>query len=154
MILALQMLHANWKNCNCYEKVFIRYLDTNICIFFLRGKMDIDVKIDEVGAENCFISEITVAELLYGVECSDNNDAKNRKVVIDFIKEMQIIPLSTALYVYAEEKAKLRKSGTLIDDLDIFIGATAISNDMILVTDNEKHLQRISKIKIENWVER
>ena len=110
--------------------------------------------IDKVGAENCYISEITVAELLYGVECSDNNDAKNKKVVIDFIKDMQVIPISTALYIFAEEKAKLRKNGIVIDDLDIFIGATAISNNMILVTDNEKHLKRISKIKIENWVER
>jgi len=92
--------------------------------------------------------------LLYGVECSDNNDAKNKKVVIDFIKDMQVIPISTALYIFAEEKAKLRKNGIVIDDLDIFIGATAISNNMILVTDNEKHLKRISKIKIENWVER
>ena len=129
-------------------------LDTNICIFFLRGKMNIDTKIDKVGVENCYISEITVAELLYGVECSDNNDAKNKKVVIDFIKDMQVISVSTALYTFAEEKAKLRKSGVMIDDLDIFIGATAIANDMILVTDNEKHLKRISKIKIENWVER
>ena len=104
--------------------------------------------------ENCYISEITAAELLYGVECSDNNDAKNKKIVIDFIKDMQIIPVSTAIYIFAEEKAKLRKSGIMIDDLDIFIGATAIANDMILITDNEKHLKRISTIKIENWVER
>ena len=42
----------------------------------------------------------------------------------------------------------------MIDDLDIFIGVTAMVNNMILVTDNEKHLNRLSKIKIENWVER
>lgn len=41
-------------------------LDTNICIFLLRGKYYIDEKIDAVGGlENCFISEITVAELKY-----------------------------------------------------------------------------------------
>ena len=38
-------------------------LDTNICIFLLRGKYDVDKKIDSVGLENCAISEITVAEL-------------------------------------------------------------------------------------------
>ena len=41
-------------------------LDTNICIFLLRGKYDVDKKIDSVGFENCAISEITVAELKYG----------------------------------------------------------------------------------------
>jgi len=28
-----------------------------------------------------------------------------------------------------------------------FIGATAIANNMILVTDNEKHLKRLSNIR-------
>ena len=28
-------------------------LDTNICIFYLRGKYDIDQLIDKVGWENC-----------------------------------------------------------------------------------------------------
>ena len=37
-------------------------LDTNICIFLLRGKYYVDKKIDSVGLENCAISEITVAE--------------------------------------------------------------------------------------------
>ena len=40
-------------------------LDTNICIFLLRGKYNVDKKMDEVGLENCYISEITVAELKY-----------------------------------------------------------------------------------------
>jgi tRNA(fMet)-specific endonuclease VapC len=58
------------------------------------------------------------------------------------------------LAVYAKEKHLLRQAGAIIDDLDIFIGATAIANNMIMVTDNEKHLGRLSKIRIENWVER
>jgi len=41
-------------------------LDTNICVFLLRGKLKLDDLIKEFGRENCFISEITVAELRYG----------------------------------------------------------------------------------------
>jgi len=36
--------------------------------------------------------------------------------------------------------------------MDLFIGSTAVANDMVLVTDNEKHLNRLSNIKIENWI--
>jgi len=39
-----------------------------------------------------------------------------------------------------------------VNGMDLFIGATAISNNMILVTDNEKHLKRLQNIKIENWI--
>ena len=56
--------------------------------------------------------------------------------------------------IYAKEKAKLRKSGKLIDDFDILIGATAVANNLILVTENENHLNRLSKINIENWIKR
>lgn len=45
-------------------------LDTNIVAHFLRGAYQLDTKIREVGIENCFISEITIAELEYGVENS------------------------------------------------------------------------------------
>lgn len=47
-------------------------LDTNICVFFLRGKLNLDELIRKKGTENCFISELTVFELKYGAENSEN----------------------------------------------------------------------------------
>ena len=43
-------------------------LDTNICAYFLNGKYHLDVKIAAIGIENCAISEITIAELKYGIK--------------------------------------------------------------------------------------
>ncbi len=37
-------------------------LDSNICIHFLRGNFDIDKKLEAVGLNNCYISEITLVE--------------------------------------------------------------------------------------------
>ncbi|GHT59181.1 twitching motility protein PilT [Bacteroidia bacterium] len=127
-------------------------LDTNICVFFLRGKKSLVKQILEKGLDNCFISEITVGELLYGVECDQYNSKKNREKVEGLVDLLTVIPITNVLQEYAREKAVLRKQGKLIDDIDLLIGATAIVNDMILVTDNEKHLNRLSNIKIENWV--
>lgn len=47
-------------------------LDTNICIYFLKGLYNLDEKIEKVEIENFFVSEITVAELKFGVENSEN----------------------------------------------------------------------------------
>ena len=127
-------------------------LDTNVCVFFLRGKKSIKEQIIYNGVDNCFISEITVAELFYGVECDDYNFIENRKKVNEFIEILTVIPITNVLLEYAQQKAVLRKSGKLIDDMDLFIGATAIANGMVLVTNNEKHLNRLSNIKIENWL--
>lgn len=45
-------------------------LDTSMCIFYLRGKLNLDEIIREKGNENCCISEITIAELRFGAENS------------------------------------------------------------------------------------
>ena len=39
----------------------------------------------------------------------------------------------------------------LIPDFDLLIGSTAVENSMVMVTNNERHLNRITGIKIENW---
>lgn len=127
-------------------------LDTNICIYFLKGQYKLDILLEQAGTKNCFISEVTVAELKYGAENSQQVD-KNRKVVEDFINSFTIIPIFNALDVYAKEKARLRKNGMPLDDFDLLIGATAIANDLILVSRNVSDFKRLEKIHVENWIE-
>ena len=59
-------------------------LESNICIHFFRGKYNIIEKLEEVGIYNCAISEITLAELVYGAEKSDN-PKNNHKIIEMFI---------------------------------------------------------------------
>lgn len=125
-------------------------IDTNICIFYLKGKFDLVTKFEEIGLANCFISEITVAELKFGAENSDN-PVKNRKLVEDFISRFNIVPIYNCLTVYAKEKSRLRKLGTPLDDFDLLIGSTAVSSKMIMISNNLKHLSRIKHIKLEDW---
>ncbi|MBP3193826.1 PIN domain-containing protein [Natronogracilivirgula saccharolytica] len=42
-------------------------LDTNICIYYIKGLHNLKSKFKEVGPDNCYISEITMAELKFGV---------------------------------------------------------------------------------------
>lgn len=126
-------------------------LDTNICVFFLRGKMDLDKTMKEKGRENCYISEVTVLELRFGAENSDDA-VKSHEAVDDFISGLSIIPIYSCVKRYAKEKVRLRKSGKPIhDEFDLLIGVTSVENKLTLVTDNVKHFQNIEDIKIENW---
>lgn len=93
---------------------------------------------------------MTVAELKYGVENSKTVEPM-RKIVETFISKFFIIPIYNSLDIYAKEKAKLRKQGLMIDDFDILIGATAVANEMIMVTNNVSHLSRLDNIIIEDW---
>lgn len=128
-------------------------LDTNICIYFLKGQFNIDKKLKSVGVENCFISEITVAELKFGAENSIQKE-KNRKVIENFIDSIQILPIISCLDTYAKEKARLRKKGLTIDEFDLLIGSSSIENNMVLVTRNVKHFSRLKNCTIENWIDK
>ena len=55
---------------------------------------------------------------------------------------------------YAFRKTQLRASGIMIDEFDLLIAATALSGNYILVTDNIKHFQRITNLRLENWIKR
>ncbi len=47
---------------------------------------------------------------------------------------------------------KLEDKGEIIDPYDLLIASQAISNEMILVTKNEKEFKRIKELKLENWI--
>ena len=125
-------------------------LDTNICIFFIKGLYDLKNKIYKAGPENCFISEITLAELKFGVENSQAKE-KNALALDHFLTGVIILPIFPSLDIYAQEKARLRKAGQTVDDFDLLIGATAIANDLILVTNNVGHLGRMKGVQVEDW---
>ena len=125
-------------------------LDSNICIYFLKGLYELHNKIEQVGIENCFISEITVAELKFGAENS-SNPTRNRETIDKFLSKFTILPIITSLDIYAKEKTRLRKKGKPLDDFDLLIGATAVSNNLTLVTKNISDFDRLDMIKIDDW---
>lgn len=68
---------------------------------------------------------------------------------------IDILPISDVIELFADEKVRLRLAGMPIgDDFDLLIGCTAVYYDMTLVSENIKHFKNIEDIKIENWVKR
>ena len=125
-------------------------IDTNTCIYYIKGKFDLNKKFEKVDPDNCFISEITLAELKFGVENSEKKD-KNLKALDNFLTGVKIVPIFHSLDLYAKEKARLRKAGTPIDDFDLLIGVTSVTHNLIMVTNNTDHFNRIKGIGLEDW---
>jgi len=126
-------------------------LDTNICIYLSKGLFNLSAKIEDVGIDNCFISEITVAELKYGA-ANSNFPEKNMEKVNIIQQIFTTVYIFNSLDIYAHEKARLRKAGNILDDFDLLIGATAISNNLTLVTRNTSDFNRLNGIEIKNWI--
>ena len=125
-------------------------IDTNICIFYIKGKFDLIKKFEKVNPDNCFISEITLAELKFGVENSEKKEI-NQQALDYFLTGVKIVPIFHSLDLYAKEKARLRKSGTPVDDFGLLIGVTSVTHNLIMVTNNTDHFIRIKGIVLEDW---
>ena len=129
-------------------------LDTNICAFWLRDKYDVKYRVNEVGMENCYISEITIAELKYGKEYGKLKGGpkyKDQKLE-EFLDNINVLPIAPIFDLYGVEKARLRVAGTPTSDYDLLIGCTAVAENMVMVTQNVKDFKNIKGIKIENWI--
>ena len=71
---------------------------------------------------------------------------------MNFVKQIGIVELkSSTLDLASQIYADLKNSGDMIEDDDIFIGATALESEAVLITNNEQHLGRIKDLKIEVW---
>ncbi len=98
------------------------------------------------------ISEITVSELFYGVAKSQRKQENNQRLE-EFLLPFTILPYrSPVSKVYAEIRADLESKGQTIGALDMLIAAHAISENLILVTNNTKEFSRVKNLKLENWV--
>ena len=131
-------------------------LDTCICAYILRGKFDINKRVEAVGGMgNCCISEITVAELNFGREYGKIKGGpkyKDQKLE-NFFADIHILPDEPAFELFGREKARLTAAGTRTEDFDLLIGCTAVVNDMILVTQNVKDFKNIDGVRIEIWID-
>ena len=126
-------------------------IDTDIIIFALRGNKTVLAKFEENKNIPISISLITYAELVFGAKRSQNERTNMLKV--NRIRE--IYPVEELnigiMEIFADIKMKMYAQAIRIEDMDLFIAATAIYNDLTLVTNNTKHFKNIPLLKLENW---
>lgn len=127
-------------------------IDTDILSLFFRGQRNVVAHFDAYIAEHGKInfSIITYYEIVSGLKHRDAR--KQLTSFLDFASYNNILPLTKqSITISAEIYADLRTKGTPIDDIDILIAGIAIANDLVLVTHNLGHFDRIERLKVEDW---
>jgi tRNA(fMet)-specific endonuclease VapC len=126
-------------------------LDTDTCVFWLRGLEGVRNRLSVVGPGETGVSVITVAELRYGAACSARPET-NHQAIDDFLDGIPVLGVDLeSTRVFGDVKAGLRKQGMLLDDFDLAIAATALAHSLTLVTGNLEHFGRIPHLSLENW---
>jgi tRNA(fMet)-specific endonuclease VapC len=130
------------------------YLDTNICIYFLKGLFpQLKNKILSFNPGMIIIPSIVKAELLYGAERSKKKE-DNFKNIYQFLLPFHIESFTDGETVlYAQIRNSLEEKGTLIGPNDLLIASIVLSHDGTLITNNTKEFSRIKNLKIEDWTQ-
>ena len=123
-------------------------MDTDWVIDYLHKADRTARRLDELLPDGVGLSVISLAELYDGLARSRNPDADTEALRL-FLEAVEVVPLDdAACRVFGEERARLREEGNLIGDMDILIGATAISNSLTLLTNNRRDFRRIQGLNI------
>jgi tRNA(fMet)-specific endonuclease VapC len=127
----------------------MRYLiDTDWLIDYLKGKSVAGQLLDALAREGIAISLITYGEIMEGIYYG-KNPIQQEQSFRDFLRIAPVLPLTTSsMERFAAIRGALRAQGQLIGDADILIAATALDNDLSLVTQNLNHFQRIPKLTL------
>jgi tRNA(fMet)-specific endonuclease VapC len=128
-------------------------IDTDILIYSLKNDEHVKQKFRENQNIPKSISVITYGELVFGARKSRHIE-KNLAVTYRIAELFPVINIDRSIMdVFGEIKSSLEMRGSIIEDMDILIAATALSHNLVLVTNNVKHFKKIKDLRIENWRE-
>jgi tRNA(fMet)-specific endonuclease VapC len=129
-------------------------LDTDTIVFSLRGQPVVVENLRKHLNDPIKLSVISCMELYYGAYKS-HAVASNVAKVKTLEDELDVIPMgSESAEIFGMLKSKMETAGNRLDDFDLAIAACALTNNLILVTHNIKHFQRIEGLKVTDWTQR
>ena len=128
-------------------------LDTNMCIYLLKRKpLDTLVaRFRSHGAREISVSAITLAELRVGAARSAD-PAHNNSVIDSLLYPLAILDFDQAAAAsHGMVKAVMVARGVVIGPLDWLIASHALSQHLVLITNNANEFNRVPGLSLEDW---
>jgi predicted nucleic acid-binding protein len=129
----------------------MRYLiDTDWAVWWLRGRPEVVERLRDLRSEGLAISAVTLGELLTGVHRS--SDRTQREAALQgFLRRVTVLPFGEDTAArWGAENARLLSAGERIAEFDLAIAATALEHDLVLLTENRKHYDRVAGLALRS----
>jgi tRNA(fMet)-specific endonuclease VapC len=125
-------------------------LDTDISSYIIKRRPSSLLEKFEKHGETLNVSVITAAELRFGAEKAAR--PKLTELVDAYLDRIAILDWTNEVTRhYTRIRSQLERSGTPIGNMDLLIASHAVSQGMIVVTNNLKHFSNVSGLKVEVW---
>ena len=126
-------------------------LDTDTVIYSLKAHPVVQENLRRHYHEPLKISVITLMELYYGAYKSKKTTSNLAKIKT-LENSLEVVTLGKeSVDIFGMLKANMEASGTPLDDFDLVLASCALAHNLILVTNNSRHFERIEGLKIQNW---
>lgn len=127
----------------------MKYLiDTDWIIDHLNGAETITIKLEKLASSGICTSIISVAELYEGVYGSKDYNT-SLEILETFLEGITVLSIDHEVCkIFGRERNKLRKQGNMIGDFDILIASICLKHNLILLTNNKKHFEKINALTI------
>lgn len=131
----------------------MRYLlDTCVISEFIKGEIGTKVRLKQTPPSEIAVSVITVMELSYGLLLNPQRAKKVESTIASFLTSVTPLPFGT---VEAEKAAQIRailkSQGQPIGACDVSIAATALQNNLLMITADRREFERVPDLQTENW---
>ena len=128
-------------------------LDTNIIIYTIKNRPEKVRQLFNQHSNEICTSSVVYMELIYGVEKS-SKPSQNLRDIEGLINRLQLLNYDQQAAEHSGQiRAELAKKGQIIGPYDLMIAGHARSKGYILVTNNIKEFNRVSGLRVENWVD-
>jgi tRNA(fMet)-specific endonuclease VapC len=128
------------------------FLDTNICIYYLKGEYpSIRENLLSTPPNEIKIPVIVHSELVYGVLKSSRKKENSHKLR-EFLMPFEIVSYTELMSeTYAEIRAGSESKGNPVGPNDLLIAAIVMAYNGTLATRNTKEFSRIPGLKLTEW---
>ena len=127
-------------------------LDTDTVIYAIKNRPDqVRKRFKQHNGQIC-ISTVTLGELIFGAEKSAQPET-NLQIIEGMLARMELVHFNESAAAHLGQiRAELAKVGTPIGPYDSMIAGHARALSLILVSNNQKEFNRVSGLRLENWV--
>jgi len=125
-------------------------LDTDISSYIIKRRPATLAERFEKHAESLSVSVMTAAELRFGAAKAAR--PKPAELVEAYLERLAILDWTNEVTGhYALIRSELERSGKPIGNMDLLIASHAVSQRMVLVTNNLKHFANVPGLTVEVW---
>ncbi len=126
-------------------------IDSDICSAHLRGTSGLANRFLQYTGR-LHISVLTLGELLSWT-LRKNAPPKYHQGLLELLSDVDVLAVTSDIaWKFGELRAELLDQGRPVAAMDLMIAATAMVNDLTVITHNTQHFSKVPGLAIDDWL--